>query len=242
MLPSRNQCRSDPQRPTPPTATSTSPGCGSGSGSSCRRSSPAACSRSALTPVDRSRPKPRAYARSAFRAAPSGSARAQPTGQGQRAVRARRNNLQRDRILNCVVCRGAPGERAVGGDENRRQAQRLAPESREGLDDHLPRLAFVLPVDLAGRERACHRNGAVEVICMRRAEVRDARDPPGPTPWRMGNGCGRSRRGQARRGTTRHASACPEEGRLSPSMTAPVTRSTTAMSAGSAARRKRRWA
>ena len=82
-----------------------------------------------------------------------------------RAQRPGRHLLERDRVLDRLLRRVSPHQRAVRGDENGRPVERLDAEADERLQDHLPGRPLVLTFDLCGGERARDGDGAVEVVC-----------------------------------------------------------------------------
>ena len=90
-----------------------------------------------------------------------------------RAQRSGRHLLERDRVLDRLLRRVTPHERAVRGDENSGPVERLDVEADERLQDHLPGRPLVLTFDLRGGERARDGDGAVEVVCVCRPVAGD---------------------------------------------------------------------
>ena len=85
----------------------------------------------------------------------------------------RRHRFERDGIRGGLGRTGAPGERTVRHDEDRRHLERVEGEAVERLDDHVAGLALVVAVDLFGAEYPRDRDGSVEVVRVGRPETRN---------------------------------------------------------------------
>jgi hypothetical protein len=82
------------------------------------------------------------------------------------------HRLERDRRLDGVRPVGPPDERSVGDDERGGCLERVELPLLEGLGDDRTRLLFVGGRDLLRAQEPRYRDGAVEVIRVRRSQAR----------------------------------------------------------------------